>query len=78
VAEALGYRKANVLRNALKRYTGRRATELRTEEGGALAQVLAAFLSPEAFGRAKTTGEEELEGVELEIPDEEDEEEGLD
>jgi AraC-like DNA-binding protein len=79
VAEALGYRKANVLRNALKRYTGRRATDLRTEEGGALAQVLAAFLSPEAFGRAKTTGEEELEDVELEILEEEEEvEEGLD
>ena len=77
VAEALGYRKANVLRNALKRYTGRRATELRAEEGGALVQVLAAFLSPDAFGRAKTGGEEEeLEDVELEIPEEEDDEPG--
>jgi AraC-like DNA-binding protein len=82
VAEALGYRKANVLRNALKRYTGRRATELRSEKGGALAQVLAAFLAPEAFGRARAADDEELEAVELEMPygegDEEEDEEGLD
>lgn len=71
VAEALGYRKGNVLRNALKRYTGRRATELRSEEGGALAQVLAAFLSPDAFGRARTVDDDPSDDVELEISDDE-------
>jgi AraC-like DNA-binding protein len=58
VAEALGYRKASVLRNALKRYTGQRAMELRAR--GALAAILAAFLDPNAFGR----------GNSLEVPEE--------
>jgi AraC-like DNA-binding protein len=70
VAEALGYRKGNVLRNALKRYTGRRATELRTAEGGALVQLLAAFLSPDAFGRARVEGEDDdLDEATLETTD---------
>jgi AraC-like DNA-binding protein len=80
VAEALGYRKASVLRNALKRYTGRRATDLRAK--GALAQILAAFLEPDAFGRGKTAdvseepeddAEGEVEG-EIDAEGQEDEE----
>ena len=70
VAEALGYRKGNVLRNALKRYTGRRATELRTAEGGALVQLLAAFLAPDAFGRTRAEGEDDgPDDAALEMPD---------
>ena len=70
VAEALGYRKGNVLRNALKRYTGRRATELRTAEGGALVQLLAAFLAPDAFGRTRAEDEDDgPDDAALEMPD---------
>ena len=68
VAEALGYRKASVLRNALKRYTGQRATELRA--GGALKQLLAAFLKPDAFGRVKSTDAAETEIEDLSATDE--------
>lgn len=49
VAEALSLRSPSVLRNAFKRYTGRRATELR--EAGGLAAVIAAFRHPKAYGR---------------------------
>jgi AraC-like DNA-binding protein len=76
VAQALGYRKASVLRNALKRYTGRRATELRAN--GALAEVLAAFLHPDAFGRGKTAdgADESSEVVDGDIEAEDAHEEG--
>lgn len=49
VSDALSLRSPSVLRNAFKRYTGRRATELR--EAGGLAAVIAAFRHPKAYGR---------------------------
>lgn len=49
VASALSLRSPQVLRNSFKRYTGRRATELR--EAGGLLAVIAAFRHPKAYGR---------------------------
>lgn len=49
VATALALRSPQVLRNSFKRYTGRRATELR--DAGGLLAVIAAFRHPKAYGR---------------------------
>jgi AraC-like DNA-binding protein len=49
VAGAFGFESASPLRNLMKRYTGRRALEVR--QGGGLRVVVEAFLRDDAFGR---------------------------
>jgi len=59
VAAAFGLESASPLRNLMKRYTGMRALEVRTN--GGLRVIIEAFRRDEAFGRLEQRSRRSLE-----------------